>query len=458
MSAVPSDPSLATALVPLACGPLDRVFALDGAAPVSLQRFLRQARALAETLPAGSHCLNLCEDRYRFMLTLAAALMRGQPTLLPPSRAPSVILEMLERYPDAHCVGDDGLNGCGLERQPPRYTTLPAALAEWSGPIEPLLLPAEALAVIGFTSGSSGPPKAQPKRWGSFSRSTQLNAELLREVAGSGAQILATVPAQHMYGMETSVLLPLLGGFPIHPGRPFFPADIVRGLIELEAPRVLVTTPVHLRALIESGLALPPIAAIVSATAPLPVELARAAEAASGGRVLEFYGSTETCVIAHRQTAREQAWTTYAGVEIQPRPDGAQIDADWLAAPVLLQDLIELLPQGRFRLAGRAADLLEIAGKRASLGELTRRLLAIPGVQDGVVFLPETAGPVQRVAALVVAPELDESSVLAALREVVDPVYLPRPLKRVTALPRNATGKLPRAALLEALRGAPLSP
>lgn len=458
MSAVPSDPSLATALVPLACGPLDRVFALDGAAPVSLQRFLRQARALAETLPAGSHCLNLCEDRYRFMLTLAAALMRGQPTLLPPSRAPSVILEMLERYPDAHCVGDDGLNGCGLERQPPRYTTLPAALAEWSGPIEPLLLPAEALAVIGFTSGSSGPPKAQPKRWGSFSRSTQLNAELLREVAGSGAQILATVPAQHMYGMETSVLLPLLGGFPIHPGRPFFPADIVRGLTELEAPRVLVTTPVHLRALIESGLALPPIAAIVSATAPLPVELARAAEAASGGRVLEFYGSTETCVIAHRQTAREQAWTTYAGVEIQPRPDGAQIDADWLAAPVLLQDLIELLPQGRFRLAGRAADLLEIAGKRASLGELTRRLLAIPGVQDGVVFLPETAGPVQRVAALVVAPELDESSVLAALREVVDPVYLPRPLKRVTALPRNATGKLPRAALLEALRGAPLSP
>ena len=142
-----------------------------------------------------------------------------------------------------------------------------------------------------------------------------------------------------------------------------------------------------------------------------------------------------------------------ARTRIQPRPDGAQIDAAWLAAPVLLQDLIELLPQGRFRLAGRAADLLEIAGKRASLGELTRRLLAIPGVQDGVVFLPDTAGPVQRVAALVVAPELDEAAVFAALREVVDPVYLPRPLKRVSALPRNATGKLPLAALLEALRG-----
>jgi acyl-coenzyme A synthetase/AMP-(fatty) acid ligase len=453
MSAVPSDPSLAAPPLPLAFGPLDRRFAVGGAQTVSLERFLRQARALAETLPEGSHCLNLCEDRYRFMLSLCAALLRRQPTLLPPSRAPSVVLEMLERYPEAYCIGDDGLNGCALERQPPRYTPLPAVLAEWRGPIELPMLPAETLAVIGFTSGSSGPPSTQPKTWGSLSLSTALNAALLREVAGARAQILATVPAQHMYGMETSVLLPLLGGFPIHPARPFFPADIVLALNELEAPRVLVTTPVHLRALIESGLALPRLAAIISATAPLPVELARAAESASGGTVLELYGSTETCVIAHRQTARQEAWTTYAGVEIQPRPDGALIEAEWLSAPVLLQDLIERLPGERFRLAGRAADLLEIAGKRASLGELTRRLLAIPGVLDGIVFLPETEGPVQRVAALVVAPELDEAAVLAALREVVDPVYLPRPLKRVAALPRNATGKLPRAALLDALRG-----
>jgi acyl-coenzyme A synthetase/AMP-(fatty) acid ligase len=36
---------------------------------------------------------------------------------------------------------------------------------------------------------------------------------------------------------------------------------------------------------------------------------------------------------------------------------------------------------------------------------------------------------------------------LAALREHVDPVFLPRPLRLVDALPRNETGKLPRAAL-----------
>ncbi|TAM12673.1 MAG: AMP-ligase, partial [Rhodanobacter sp.] len=58
---------------------------------------------------------------------------------------------------------------------------------------------------------------------------------------------------------------------------------------------------------------------------------------------------------------------------------------------------------------------------------------------------------VHRVAALVVAPTLDEAAILAALRDAIDPVFLPRPLRRVAALPRNETGKLPRAALLALL-------
>lgn len=453
MSAIFTGPAAAATSLPLVVGPLTRSVAIGDDDPISLQRFLRQVQALAETLPAGSHCLNLCENRYRFTVTLCAALLRGQPTLLPPSRAPGVILEMLERYPEAHGVGDDGHCCAPLERVPPRYTRLPAELPETAVDPSPPTIAADQLAVIGFTSGSSGPPKPQLKSWASFVRSTALNAQLLSHIAGADAQIVATVPAQHMYGMETSVLLPLLGGVPIHRGRPFFPADIAAALAQIDAPRVLVTTPVHLRALMASGITIPPLAAIVSATAPLLVELARAAEAASGGRVLELFGSTETCVIGHRLTAQQDSWLAHPGVQIQPRPDGALIQAEWLSAPVLLQDLIELLPEGRFRLAGRATDLLEIAGKRASLGELTRRVQAIAGVEDAVVFVPDREGAVQRVAALVVAPGLDEIAVMAALREVLDPVYLPRPLRLLPTLPRNATGKLPRAALLEALRG-----
>ena len=105
---------------------------------------------------------------------------------------------------------------------------------------------------------------------------------------------------------------------------------------------------------------------------------------------------------------------------------------------------------------GYRNQMIEIAGKRASLGDLSRRLLAIAGVRDGVVFqldpCPRTG--VARIAALaVVAPGVSEADVQSALREHVDAVFLPRPLRFVDALPRNETGKLPRAALAEMLRG-----
>jgi acyl-coenzyme A synthetase/AMP-(fatty) acid ligase len=216
---------------------------------------------------------------------------------------------------------------------------------------------------------------------------------------------------------------------------------------------VLVTTPVHLRALVASGVALPPLAGIVSATAPLPVELARDAEARFGCEVRELFGSTETCVIARRRTARDDAWTPLPGVRVFATGDATEVHAAHLPAPVRLADRVEVDDGGRFVLRGRQADLLEIAGKRASLGDLTRRLLEVPGVEDACVFQHEGApGDVARVAALVVAPALAEAEILDALRAGVDPAFLPRPLRKVAALPRNETGKLPRAELLALLR------
>jgi acyl-coenzyme A synthetase/AMP-(fatty) acid ligase len=267
--------------------------------------------------------------------------------------------------------------------------------------------------------------------------------------------VVATVPPQHMYGLEFSVLLPLFGHAAVHAGKPFFAADIAAVLDELPEPRILVTTPVHLRALVDASQTLPAFSGIVSATAPLTRELARAAEARFQAPVQEVFGSTETCVIAHRRAARDETWTPYAGVVLRPQPDGTRVEAPQLAQPVVLADLVELCPDGRFRLRGRNTDLLEIAGKRASLGDLTHKLLAVPGVRDGVVFqLDETdAMGVRRIAALAVAPGMSAAMISNVLRGGIDPIFLPRPLKLVDALPRGETGKLPRAALLEALRG-----
>jgi acyl-coenzyme A synthetase/AMP-(fatty) acid ligase len=184
------------------------------------------------------------------------------------------------------------------------------------------------------------------------------------------------------------------------------------------------------------------------------VELPRAAERRFGAPLLEVFGSTETCVFASRRPAAEEDWSLYDGASLHPQPDGTAVEAPQLGAPVTLADIVSLSHDGRrFRLCGRHADLLEIAGKRASLGDLTRRLLAIPGVRDGAVFQlgGGDALGVHRIAALAVAPGLDVHAILDTLRRAIDPLFLPRPLKLVDALPRNETGKLPRAALLAML-------
>ena len=449
MSAVVQDNSAPRHCQPLAIGPSDRMVAIDGAQHIELDTFFAHVRGVAAALPPGRHAVNLCEDRYRFLVAFCAVALRGQVTLLPPSRAPAVVIDVLAQYPDSYSLGD-----VPLSAEPPGYWRMPAALPQLHGEVP--VIDDAAVVAIGFTSGSTGSPRPNPKTWAAFRASTSQNLAALQSLwqGRSMPHIVATVPPQHMYGMELSVLLPLLGPAGLHAARPFFPEDVARVLAETPEPRLLATTPVHLRALVESGVVLPALCGIVSATAPLSQPLAAAAESRFGCEVREVFGSTETCVIARRRTARETAWTPLPGVQLQPIPDGTLVHARHLPQPVALADLVELDAEGRFHLRGRQADLLEIAGKRASLGDLTRHLLAIPGVEDGVMLQLETCDVrgLARVAALVVAPALAEAEILAALRASIDPVFLPRPLRKVAALPRSETGKLPRAELLELLR------
>lgn len=446
MSAVEESRLGSVRLQPLAVGSRERDVAVDENGPVALEAFLAQVRAVAALLPEGRHAVNLCEDRYRFLVAFCAVALRGQVTLLPSSRAPAVVGDVVAQYADTYCVGD-----AELPEPPPRYWRLPAVLPSQDGGMP--MIDADAVVAIGFTSGSTGTPTPNPKTWAGFHTSTAQNLAALEALWRGHAQpnVVATVPPQHMYGMELSVLLPLLGPACVHAARPFFADDIARALAATPAPRLLATTPVHLRALVESGVPLPALCGIVSATAPLPRELAAAAEARFGCEVVEMFGSTETCIFARRRTAQEDAWHLLPGVSLQPEPDGTRVHAPHLPAGVLLADLVELEGRQHFHLRGRQADVLELAGKRASLGDLTRRLLAIPGVEDGVMLQLDAseARGVARVAALVVAPTLGEAQILEALRSGIDPVFLPRPLKLVASLPRSETGKLPRAELLK---------
>jgi len=415
----------------------------DGRA-IDFGKFAHDAATVVRALPAGSAIINLCEDRYRFLAAYAAALRVGHAALLPPTRAEEVIREIEAAHPGSYRC-DDALVEAALEEPAPA-----------AAPIE-LQIPADQIATIGFTSGSTGRPQGYPKDWRSVSGSTACNARAIRAALAvaddAPVWILATVPPQHTYGMEFSVLLPLIAGMAVHAARPLFPADIARALDELPTPRVLVSTPVHLRALVESPQEFPQAALIVSATAPLDRDLARAVEAKLGGRLLEIFGYTETCAFASRRTAHDELWSLHEGVQLESTADGTWVAAPWNRQRILLQDHVELQGTREFRVHGRNADLIEVAGKRASLADLTRRVLAIDGVRDAVVFQPgsESVAAIRRVAALVVAPGLTATQIHDRLAASVDPAFLPRPLLIVDALPRNELGKLPRAALLSAL-------
>lgn len=404
--------------------------------------FRRRVHALAACLPEAPALINLCERRDAFITAFCAAALRGQATLLPSSRASQAIEAVQQQHPGAACIDDAGVM---------------AALAGPEAVAGALPVAAEKLAMVGFTSGSTGVPSAHGKTWAALRHTDACNQQLLQALCGGGGQVVATVPPQHMYGMELSVLLPLLGPFAVHPGRPFFPQDVAEALAECVAPRVLVTTPVHLRALLESGLELPPLAVIISATAPLSGELAVQAEARFGCELHEVFGATEVCILAHRRSAKTHVWQVYDEVRLLPQEDGTEVQRPSLPQPVLLADHLALSADGRsFQLRGRQADLLEIAGKRASLADLTRRLQGISGVRDAVMLqLDADAAGVRRLLAVVVADAgLSDGAILATLREGCDPVFLPRRIVRVAALPRNETGKLPRQALLALLENA----
>lgn len=419
----------------------------DGQA-ISAGAFLAHVEQVAATLPSAPAAVNLCEDRYAFLVAFCALIVRGQVNLLPPSRAPHMVAEVMAAHPGCYALGERN-----LATAPRGYQRLPALTGHATAMQVPAI-PAEQLALIAYTSGSTGTPRPNAKRWRALHTASRGTRAMLGAVVGDHFNVVATVPPQHIYGIEMSVLLPLFGAIGVHAGRPFFPADVAAALAAIPAPRVLVITPVHLRALVAANLPLPPLAALLSATAPMPPKLAHAAEQAFGAPLLEVFGSTETCAIASRRLTVDTDWALYPDVRLQPRPDGTEVTAPQLDAPVVLADLMEVDAGAlRFRLRGRQADLLEIAGKRASLGDLTRRLLAIPGVVDGAMLQLDhaDAAGVRRIAALVVAPTLDEAAILDALRHAIDPVFLPRPLRLVPALPRNETGKLPRAALLALL-------
>ena len=436
----------------------DRPVVFYGNRALNAAAFCAAAVALSVRLPAKRHVFNLCEGRAEFLLGSAAALLASCTLVLPPSRLARALDELLLIYPDSCCLVDA-----------PASIGVPATVATYAVRMEfdsaPHVVPASASwpppaiagahpAAILFTSGSTGAPQPHAKTWGEFCEGTQT---LLRSFGSPSrrAAILGTVPPQHMFGFETTAMLPLQSGTPLLDARPVYPADLADALASaagLDVDEIwLMSTPLQLQAFHRDLKTAPKVRRIISATMPLEPELARALERDWGVAVEEIFGCTEGGILATRRPARDRHFTPAAGLAFSRSANGAaQVSGGHLPRALALSD--RLVPEqpdfagvGRFEVIGRDEDMVKIAGKRASLHALTRELLAVPGVVDGVLFLPvPDAG---RIAAIVVAPECTRDQVRTGLKGRIDPAFMPRPLLVLPALPRDPNGKLPMAEL-----------
>jgi acyl-coenzyme A synthetase/AMP-(fatty) acid ligase len=425
----------------------DELFAIGAEGPVSVGTFLRDAAGLARLLPGASHIVNLCTDRYRFTVGLGAALLRRQITLLPASDNAAVLSSLRDDFPDVIALYDRAAPASEMSG-----LAYPDTFDSNLDAIEMPLIPAEQPAIVLFTSGSTGRPMPHGKSWGSLVESTLTAGRALAIGDLAHAAIIATVPQQHSYGFESTVMLPLQHSLALHHARPFYPADIAAAIEAAPRPRVLVTSPVHLRALLLDTASLPPLDLVISATAALARDLAIEAERAFATRLLEIYGCSEAGQLATRRTAQRDEWRCMDGIVLRQASGETFASGPTIAGEIALGDVIELAGDRQFRLHGRNADLVNIGGRRTSLAYLNYHLNAIEGVEDGVFVMPDDSDGTARLIALVVAPRLTAEAIMAALRARIDPVFLPRPLRLLDTLPRNAVGKITREAALRVAR------
>jgi acyl-coenzyme A synthetase/AMP-(fatty) acid ligase len=424
---------------------LDAPLAWRGTEPISRRQYLADVHAMSALLPASGPMLNITADRYRFAVGLGAAMLRGHTNLLPPNHTPDIVARLHSLFPSTYCVADDTARQWRLPT-----IVVPQIHADVRGELEVPQVDGNALTAQVLTSGSTGDPMPHAKQWSLLVRNVEAGSQRLARHMNrpdlTGVTLVATVPAQHMYGFESTVLIALLGGAAFETERPFYPADIARALERAPRPRMLVTTPFHLKTLLDSGVALPAIDLTVCATAPLSPQLAARAEAALAAPLMEIYGCTEAGQVATRRTTAGAEWRTYDGLLLQGDGERSVISGGHVPQPTVLADVLEVIDTQRFRLLGRSNDLINIAGKRSSLSHLNYHLNSIPGVRDGAFWLPhdsdENDATVVRLMAFVVAPDVSADAIVAALRERVDAAFLPRPVLHVPALPREPTGKL----------------
>ncbi|MFI9172875.1 acyl-CoA synthetase [Streptomyces lincolnensis] len=345
-------------------------------------------------------------------------------------------------------------------------------------------------ALVVYTSGTTGPPKGAviPRR----AVTSTLDA-LADAWQWTGDDVLVHgLPLFHVHGLVLGILGPLRrGGSVRHLGR-FSTEGVARELNDGATMLFGVPTMYHRIAQTlpedpELAKALGRARLLVSGSAALPVHDHERIAAATGRRVIERYGMTETLMnTSVRADGEARAGTVgvpLPGVEVRlVEEDGSPVASydgetvgeiqvrgpnlfteylnrpDATAAAFTVDgwfrtgDMAVRDPDGYVRIVGRkATDLIKSGGYKIGAGEIENALLEHPGVREAAVTGEPDPDLGERIVAWVVPadpqspPGIEELADHVARR--LAPHKRPRVVHHISALPRNDMGKIMKRAL-----------
>jgi malonyl-CoA/methylmalonyl-CoA synthetase len=340
----------------------------------------------------------------------------------------------------------------------------------------------EDLAAILYTSGTTGRSKGAMLTHGNLLS----NAQTLKVLwAWRHDDVLIHIlPIYHVHGLFVALHGALLAGATVLFHRGFDPAAVIA---DFARGSVLMGVPTHYTRLTAAPELTPTVCAnmrlFISGSAPLLAEAHERFEEKTGQRILERYGMTETGMITsnpYEGGARVAGTVGYPlpGVEVRLRGDDGELvrqgqpgvlevrgpnvfagywrmpektaqeiraDGFFITGDVATQDA-----DGRVTLVGRAKDLIIAGGLNIYPKEIEEAIDALPGVDESAVIGVPHPDMGEGVVAVVVAQKgakVTEKAVLAALEGQLARFKRPRRVFVVDALPRNAMGKVQKAAL-----------
>lgn len=399
------------------------------------------------------------DNSYEFSCALQALLLTGKEPLLCANTTEGVLRHFKEE--GAGCITGKGLAGSisisMILANSKLDTGFPIDTCSFFSRFTSLNSTEARLTL--YTSGSTGSPKAFPKRLKELEIECLELWRIWKDIV-SARKVYSTVNHHHIYGLLFSILLPLQAGLP-------FSDSILQYPESLEAlgdpAPVLVCSPAFLKRVAEvsvspglfsSGLT------VFSSGGVLPLETAQAVKNSLGCAPLEIYGSTETGGIAWRKSVEEELWKPFDRHNITIAENGQiRVRSPYITDPdgFLCGDLGRLCSDGRFALEGRVDSIVKIEEKRISLTEVEKRLGESPYVAQSCV-IPLTGKRQYLGAAIVLSPAGNAFFRDATKREMnewfrehlsafLESTVIPKKWRFVGSLPRNSEDKLLRAEI-----------